>query len=122
MKLPIQYISKVPNWVWLGSAAAVVLYIIKKGGVQNAAAGVTAGVINSAGNIVSGAAQGVVVGAGGLVGIPETNLTKCQQSILNAKDLDASKFCTASQFVKWQYLSSRQRLTGKTFTINDIFN
>lgn len=122
MKIPIQYIKKIPNWVWLGSAAAVVLYVIKKGGVKSAAEGVIAGVVGSAGDVIIGAGQGSILGAGDVLGLPRTNETQCQAAIRRGDNLAASKYCSAGVFSKWQYLSLKKRLTGKGFTMADIFN
>lgn len=119
---PLSVINKVPNWVWLGGAAVVALYVIKKGSLAAAAAGVTEGVISGAGNVVMGAAQGAVVGIGGIVGVPNTNYSLCQKAIMNADNTGASFHCSAGVFAKWQYLSARKKITGKTFTMSDIFN
>lgn len=119
---PLSVLNKVPTWAYLAAAGVAVLYVVKKGGLQNAAAGVTEGVINGAGNVVIGAATGAVTGIGGLAGLPATNLTDCQKAIMNADNGRASVYCSAGVFTKWQYLSARKRLTGQTFTMSDIFN
>lgn len=112
----------VPNWALYAAAAGVALYVIKKGSLQAAAADAVAGVVGSAGNVVTGAASGVVLGVGDVLGIPRTDLEKCKECIRNADNYGASKYCSAGVFAKWQALSLQKKLFGKTFTMNDIFN
>lgn len=58
---------------------------------------VTNGVIDAVGGIGTGA----VVGIGEIVGIPKTNMTKCQQDMAAGRTWDASFSCTASDFIKY---------------------
>lgn len=119
---PLEVLNKVPTWAYLAAAGVVALYVIKKGSLENAAAGVTAGVINGAGSVIMGAANGAVIGIGNTIGVPATDYNLCQKAIMQGDNLGASFNCSAGVFTKWQYLSARKRLTGKTFTISDIFN
>lgn len=113
--------AKVPTWVYLLGAAGVALYVIKKGGLQGAVAGVTAGAAGVAGDFAKGAAKGAVLGVGDVIGLPRTDLSDCKKAILMADNGDASFYCSAGVFARWQYLSLRKRLTGATFTMSDIF-
>jgi len=118
---PLAIASKIPLWAYAVVAGVAVLYVAKKGGLQNAAAGATVGIINGAGNVVMGTAQGVVIGAGQIIGIPAVTESACKKAIMNGDNSAASFHCSAGVFAKWQYLSARQKLTGKTFTMSDIF-
>lgn len=131
--------SKIPTWVWLGGAAVVVLYVIKKGGVQGAIAGATSGILGGLGNAVIGVAQGTaqaglgitdyVENAGNTVGLrlrdalgfKPYNLRKCKQAISVGDNGEAFTYCEAPVFSRWQYLSIRRKLTGQNFTMSDIF-
>lgn len=114
--------KKIPVWAYWSLVAVVAIYVIKKGSVQNAAQGVTAAAVSAAGGIVKGAAGGVVLGVGDVLGVPRTNLASCKQAIINADNGKALNYCSAGVFARWQYLSGRKKLTGQTFTMNDIFN
>jgi hypothetical protein len=112
-------IDKLPQWVWIAAAAGVVvLYVIKKGGIAGAVAGVTSGAVGVAGS----AAGGVVLGVGDILGVPRTDVEECKACISRGDNVGASKSCSAGVFAKWQYLSVRKNLTGQTFTMSDIFN
>lgn len=114
--------KSVPNWVWLAGAAGVAFLVIKKGSVAGAVAAVTETVTSSAVGAIEGAAVGTITGIGAVVGVPSTSRSMCEAAIMAADNLKASKYCTAGQFATWQYLSARKKLTGKTFTLSDIFN
>ena len=58
----------------------------------------------SAGQLPGAVAGGAIVGIGKSVGIPATDLTKCQQDIANQDTWNASFDCTASEF--FSYLRS----------------
>lgn len=113
--------SGVPGWVWIAAAAGVVLYVSKKG-VSGVTQDVTAGAVGAVGDVAAGIVSGIGVGIGDIVGIPRTSISKCQTAIRNADDLAASAHCDAATFSRWQYLSMRKRLTGKDFTMSDVFN
>jgi hypothetical protein len=112
----------VPNWVLYTAAAGVVLYVIKKGSIQAAAADAVATVVGTAGDVVTGTASGVVLGVGDIVGLPRTNLQACQLAISQADNAKASQYCSAGVFAKWQYLSIKKKVLGIDFTMSDIFN
>ena len=56
-------------------------------------------VVNAAG----GVATGTVLAIGDTVGIPRTNLTKCQQDLMAGKTWDASFSCPAGDYLKYLY-------------------
>lgn len=112
----------IPNWALYGLAAGVALYIIKKGSLKVAAADAAAAVVGATGNVVTGAASGVVLGIGDVVGVPRTDLKACQLAIRSADNLAASQYCSAGVFARWQYLSIKKKMLGQDFTMNDIFN
>lgn len=114
--------AKYQKYALIAVAAGVALYVIKKGSLGAAAAGVTAGVVTGAADIVGGALAGAVIGAGEVVGVPQTDLDKCKACIRAGDNFGASKYCTAGQFATWQGLSLRKKLFGTSFTLNDIFN
>lgn len=119
---PVAIAQKIPPWaIWL-TAAGVALYVIKKGSLQAAAQGVTAGVVGSVGGVVKGAAGGVVLGAGDILGVPRTSIDRCKKAILIGDNQQAFSYCSAGVYGKWQYLSLRRKLTGQNFTMSDIFN
>lgn len=108
-------VQKVPAWVWLGGAAGVALYIIKKGSLEAAAQGAVAGVVGQAGSVVIGGAEGVILGLGDAIGLPRTDLTKCQQAMKAGDNWRASYECDASTFLAWQ----RRGITSR---FEDLFN
>lgn len=112
----------VPNWALFAAAAGVALYVLKKGSLQAAAADAAAAVVGATGSVVGGAASGVVLGVGDLVGVPRTDLQACQLAIRSADNLAASQYCSAGVFARWQYLSIKKKTLGIDFTMNDIFN
>lgn len=81
----------------VGLGAALLLYIWKKGGISSAAQDIGAGAVEA----VGGLAGGAVVGVGGLVGIPPTNLSKCEQAIADGRTWDASFDCPAGRFIDY---------------------
>lgn len=108
----------VPNWALYAVAAGVALYVIKKGSIQTAVADAAAGAVK----IPASIAAGVVEGVGDLVGVPRTDLQSCQLAIRSADNLEASQYCSAGVFARWQYLSIKKRMLGQDFTMSDIFN
>ena len=119
---PINIAKKIPSWAYVLTAAGVALYVIKKGGIQNAVQSATAAVVGTAGSVIKGSTSGIVLGAGDILGVPRTNIVLCKSAINTANNKKASAYCSAGVYAKWQYFSTRQRLTGKTFTMTDIFN
>lgn len=119
MQLPS--FNKIPSWVYVAGFAAVALYIVKKGGISQAVAGVTAGAVSGVGSVAGGLIGGVGLGVGDLIGLPRTSDDKCKECILRGDDLCAAANCRASVMLRWQYLSGLQKITGQKFTMNDIF-
>ena len=60
-----------------------------------------------AGKVVVTTAEGVVIGLGESVGIPQTNAALCEQAIAEGRKFDASKYCPAGTYIKtaagWVY-------------------
>lgn len=119
---PLATVKNIPSWVWLSGAAVVALYILKKGSVQAAVEGVAAAAVSGAGGVVVGGVKGLVLGAGDVIGVPRTSVDRCKNAIMRADNSGAFSYCSAGVFSRWQYLSVRKKLTGKTFTMSDIFN
>lgn len=134
-------LKKVPNWIWLSGAAVVVLYVLKSGGLKGATSGAVAGLVKGTGQVVIGAFSGLANGTNDLIvggvsksgravgeyirdaiGAPKLNLTKCKLAIAQGDNGEAYTYCEPEIFSRWQVLSVRKRLTGKTFTMSDIFN
>lgn len=80
-----------------GAVALAALYWITRPG-QAASAGQAVG--GAAVDLISGTASGVVTGAGALVGIPQTNLTQCEQDLAAGNTWAASFNCPAGTFIK----------------------
>jgi len=49
----------------------------------------------------SGAVAGTAEGLGGILGIPETDLQKCELACSNGETWNASKFCSANRFLTY---------------------
>lgn len=77
-----------------------VFWYLKNRGHQFAS-DVTSGVVSTAGNVVTGAAEGVVLGVGDVLGVPRTDEQKCAEAQANASNWDVAKFCTMGQ--AWDY-------------------
>lgn len=52
-------------------------------------------------DLVDGVVTGSVITAGVAVGIPETNMTKCQQAMAEGRTWDASFDCPAAEFLRY---------------------
>lgn len=52
-------------------------------------------------DMVDGVIGGAVVGIGGLVGIPATNMTECEKAKAEGRTWDASFACPAGNFIKY---------------------
>jgi hypothetical protein len=89
---------KIPLWVYGLAAAGVVAYVIKKGGVSNAVAGVTAGVVSGGADVVGGVASGAVLGVGDVLGVPRVNESKCEMAKRLNNKWDASFYCSAGDY------------------------
>ena len=87
------------NLALAGSALVVlglVVFVVSKGGLTGAGKSLGTAVAGGA----LGAVDGVVVGIGGAVGIPETNLTECERAIKEGRTWDASFACPAGTFIR----------------------
>lgn len=71
---------------------AVALYMLKKKGVTNVAAGAV--------GVLGDAAAGAVIGIGDQIGIPRTDQTECEKAIAEGRTWDASFACPAGTFLK----------------------
>lgn len=76
----------------LGVVALGVIYYIWK----NGAGALARGAVNLANSTIGGA----VVGVGDVLGVPETNMTECEQLLAAGKYWDASFKCPAGTLVK----------------------
>lgn len=111
----------VPSWVYIAGALGVALYIIKKGGIQGAVTGASAAVVSAAGDVVSGAATGAVLGVGDILGIPRTNETACAKAKRLGNNYEASKYCTASDFLQYQYDGAKSKLENMVLSAKGFF-
>jgi hypothetical protein len=84
--------SQVTIGIALGLVALGVVYYIWRQG----AGAIVRGTVNLASDAVGGA----VVGIGDVIGIPETNMTECQQLLAAGKYWDASFKCPAGVLLK----------------------
>lgn len=107
----LKQVGKIPPAVWIAAALGVGLYVIKKGGVGGAVAGVTAGVITGAGEVVKGAGTGAVLGIGDLIGLPRTTETACQKAMREGNNWQASLHCDAKTFLAWQARGAKKTLS-----------
>jgi hypothetical protein len=92
-------LNKIPLWAFGLAAAGVALYIIKKGGVSNAVAGVVSGGVGVAGDV----AGGIVLGVGDLIGVPRINESKCEMAKRLNNKWDASFYCPAGDYFGWLF-------------------
>lgn len=83
-------------------AALVGVYLLSTKAGQELVAKVTASAAGVAVDAVDGAASGVVLGIGDVVGVPRTNRQLCQIAINSGNYLDATKYCTLSELFAWQ--------------------
>jgi hypothetical protein len=81
-----------------GAVLAALLYVGAKG-VKGAAQSVAGGAVDLADGLITG----TVTGVGEAVGIPQTNLTKCEQAKAEGRTLDASFACPAVDFLKYVF-------------------
>lgn len=94
--VPKQY-EKPVFWA-VAILGGLALFNIYKKGVS----GVTSDLAQSAVNLATGAASGVVVGVGKAAGLPATNPGQCALDMANGDNWAASKSCDAVTFLKWQ--------------------
>lgn len=83
-------------------AALVGVYLLSTKAGQELVAKITAGAVTTAAEAAEGAAAGVVLGIGDVVGVPRTNRQLCQIAIDSGNYLDATKYCTLSELFAWQ--------------------
>lgn len=87
-----------PTYALIGGAAvAAYLYIKAKGGATNAGQAIGTGTVDLANGIIGG----TVTGIGEVVGIPATNLSKCEQAKAEGRTWDASFACPAKDFISY---------------------
>lgn len=116
MKLPA--LPNIALYVGLGAGALAVVYV----GLRKAA-GDTRGVAEIIAEVAArgavsaaqGAAVGAVKGAGSLVGIPDTDATRCAAAKAAGDTWGASKYCPASDFLSW----SASRVFGREQTAQE---
>ena len=77
-------------------AIAIAIWVYRKG-----VGGVASSVARSTVNAATGAAKGVVIGAGEVVGIPATDVTKCSLAKNAGDTFAASQYCEAGDFLSW---------------------
>jgi hypothetical protein len=85
--------------LYIGAGVAVlaaVAYVASKG-----AGNVGAQLGSAAVDMVDGAIAGTVETIGEKVGVPKTNMTKCEQAKAEGRTWDASFDCPASDFIKY---------------------
>ena len=71
---------------------AALAYVAGKGVKDTTAAAV---------GVVGDVAAGVVIGAGEVVGVPNTDTDKCRQAMRLGNTMDASLYCPATTFLKY---------------------
>jgi len=86
---------EIPDKVALIGGGVVLLLVAPK--LLGWLAGQTA---KAAGNVAVGVATGTVYAVSEAVGIPDTDVTKCQAAVNAGKWLDASFYCPAGTFFK----------------------
>lgn len=121
----ITAVKNIPTWAYWIAAAGVVYIVLKKDFVKDAAAGVVAGAINTTIDVVKGAREGVRTGVGDVLGIPRNNESLCKKALLASSTIatrfEALKYCSQKQLSNFQYLRIRRALTGRDFSINEVF-
>lgn len=93
----------------LAALVVLVIYVKKKGGIANAAAGAASSIAYGAAEAVAGATIGIVDGTvtgvaytiGDKIGVPRTNLTECERAKAEGRTLDASFACPALDFLSY---------------------
>lgn len=93
-------IASRPVLIAAGLAAVVLgLYVWRRGGIGNAAAGAGSAAVDAADGFVSG----VVTGLGERVGIPRTSETECDRALRAGDTWRASFACPAGTFIAAQW-------------------
>lgn len=99
------------SWAGIGAGVAVLGYWLARraaGDTRPMATVIGEGLGTAAANVVSGAATGVVTGAGAAVGIPATDASRCEAAKAAGDTWEASKYCPAPEFLRW----SANKITG----------
>lgn len=91
------------NPLYLGAAVAVMgaLWYLKKNGVQGTTYNLASGAVGALADAVNGVVSGTVVGAGKVVGIPETNSGQCLADRQAGDKWAASFSCPAKTYIGW---------------------
>lgn len=87
----------------LGLMAGVAVYVLAKG-----IKGATRDIVGSAGGVVDDAVSGTVEGLGDIFGIPSTDPTKCRVAKAKGAAYEASKYCTAAEYIDWLWGGRKQ--------------
>lgn len=91
-------LSSIPTpYVIAGAAVAVLAVIIATKGAKGTGQAIGRGAVD----LVDGALSGSVTGLGGLLGIPETNLTQCERDKAEGRTWAASFSCPAGDFINY---------------------
>ena len=77
-------------------AVGLLVFIVSRGGLAGAGKSIGAA---AAGGVL-GAVDGVVVGIGGALGVPETSESECDRAIREGRTWDASFACPAGRFLR----------------------
>lgn len=92
MKLP----NINPAYVIGGGVLLAMGYVWMRG-----AKGVATDIGGAVVDVADGVLSGAVTGVGSVVGVPQTNLTKCQKAMAEGRTWDASFDCPASTWIKY---------------------
>ncbi len=82
----------------IGGAVLIGVYLLSRN-AGAVAQGVASTAVESAGGLVTGA----VIGAGSVVGVPQTDAQKCADAKAAGNSWDASFYCPASEFIAWEW-------------------
>lgn len=86
--------------IGVGVAALALLIIVKKkGAAADAGAAVGSAVVDAAGGVVAGVAEGL----GDQIGVPRTDMTECERAKAEGRKLDASFACPAGDFISYSW-------------------
>jgi hypothetical protein len=83
------------------AAVLLALWVKKKGGADKVAEDAAAAAAKALINLGGSAASGVVLGIGDAIGVPRTDMTKCEQAKAEGRYLDASFACPAGDFLSY---------------------
>lgn len=83
--------------------------VVRKLGVQ----GIASGAVGAAAN----AASGTVLGVGDVLGIPRTDAEKCAAAKREGRTFDASKYCTAGNFIGYLFGADEPAVEPRPATV-----